>query len=316
MPRADAARGEFLGNPMRASHQLRAREGPARVRHRGRIRHPSRLQLHPLMEKALTRPVLPRVVPINQHLARPHLVEQARRVHGVVRCGGQPRGQRGEGLGEARSELLREQRRAGEQHASRAVGVRREVELHVELAEVRIEGVLHALHSGQPERARGVLHAKEDLEQRAARRVPLLPGQLHELLEGHTLVLGGLERMAVDVANQLRELDARGHLVAHHQRVHQAADEWLQAAISAVGVRRAHHHVSLAAEALQRHHEHREQRREWGRAHLLGHTRRAPRPPRGGRLKRCCRPRSWVIAGRGKSHGSSSEGRRSSRVRQ
>jgi len=99
--------------------------------------------------------------------------------------------------------------------------------------------------------ARGVLPGEDHLEQRAVGQAAGWVQQLHDLLEGHLLILLAFQRPHLHLREQLSDCQSSRDLDPQCQGVHKKADQILNLRVAAVRDRGADHNIFLTRQPCQ-----------------------------------------------------------------
>ncbi|PQM47842.1 hypothetical protein C1Y40_01938 [Mycobacterium talmoniae] len=93
----------------------------------------------------------------------------------------------------------------------------------------------------------------------------------HQHLEGHVLVLEGLQAALAHLGQQLGEAGVPGHVDPQHQGVDEEPDQLVERGITPPGDREPHRHIAAGAELGQQHRQRGLHHHEAGRVVLAGH---------------------------------------------
>ncbi|CAN2536687.1 hypothetical+protein [Methylocapsa aurea] len=274
--RADAERLQMMRQPIGAFVQLAIGELRAFIDQRDSLRVPRRLRLEHLVQKPVLRIVRRGVVPFHQQAMAFVLRQNVQFADAAIRIARYAVQQRAimprHPIDRAR---LEQSRRIFERRCETIVGFRdrqREIELGARpFGSERLEAQPRDRGGGLG----GILQGEHHLEQRIAAHVADRPQVLDETLERQVLMRLSAERGLANPRQQDAEARIAGQIGAHHQRVHEEADQLLELETTAIGDRRADADVALPAVARQEKLKRREQRHEQRRAFLASEGRQS-----------------------------------------
>jgi hypothetical protein len=168
---------------------------------------------------------------------------------------------------------LEQSRRIFERGCEAMLGLRdRQGEIELRAGALRHER-LEAKPSDRGGAPRRILQGEHHLEQRIAAHVAEGPQLLDQTLERQVLMRLRRQGRLPNPRQQAAKARIAGQVGAHHQRVHEEADQILELETAAIGDRRPDADVALPAVARQKKLERRQQRHEQCRAFLASEPR-------------------------------------------
>ncbi len=269
---ADAERAQVPGQLVGARVELVEGEDGVLEADGGGVGRARGLELEGVVEAGVDGNIRGGLVPTAQHLLTLGGGQQGQLGKALLRIGGDGLQQHLEVPNQTRGGGLREEIHVALQRAREALECFDEVEVELELGHPttsdiqgpeRQGGQVHFLR-------RGVLQGKERLEERCAAQVPRRVELLHQLLEGHVLVLVGAQGGLTHLPQQLEEGQTAFSASAQHEGVDEEADEAFGLRMTAAGDGGADDDVLLAGIAGEQHLEGGQQQHEGRGALALG----------------------------------------------